>query len=30
LPKQYRDADRGELTRRANELLMLTRQSGEG
>src|SRR5579864_8222878 len=30
LPKQYRDADRGELTRRANELLVLTRQSGEG
>jgi hypothetical protein len=30
LPKKYRDADRGELTRRANELLLLTRQSGEG
>src|SRR5580765_5031134 len=30
LPKKYHDADRGELTRRANELLMLTRQSGEG
>jgi len=30
LPKQYRDADRGELIRRANELLALTRQSGEG
>jgi AAA+ superfamily predicted ATPase len=30
LPKKYRDADRGELTRRANELLVLTRQSGEG
>jgi AAA+ superfamily predicted ATPase len=30
LPKKYRDADRGELTRKANELLMLTRQSGEG
>ena len=30
LPKKYRDADRGELTRRVNELLMLTRQSGEG
>jgi AAA+ superfamily predicted ATPase len=30
LPKKYRDADRSELTRRANELLMLTGQSGEG
>jgi len=30
LPKKYRDADRGELIRRANELLMLSRQSGEG
>lgn len=30
LPKKYRDADRGELTRRANELLLLSRQSGEG
>jgi AAA+ superfamily predicted ATPase len=30
LPKKYRDADRGELTRRVNELLLLTRQSGEG
>ncbi len=30
LPKQYRDADRGELTRKANELLMFTKQTGEG
>jgi AAA+ superfamily predicted ATPase len=30
LPKKYRDADRSELTRRANELLMLSRESGEG
>jgi AAA+ superfamily predicted ATPase len=30
LPKQYRDADRSELIRRANELLLLSRQSGEG
>jgi AAA+ superfamily predicted ATPase len=30
LPKKYRDADRGELTRKANELLMFTKQSGEG
>ena len=30
LPKKYRDADRGELIRRANELLLLSRQSGEG
>jgi len=30
LPKKYRDADRSELIRRANELLMLSRQSGEG
>src|SRR5215510_12513548 len=30
LPKKYRDADRGELIRRANELLVLSRQSGEG
>jgi AAA+ superfamily predicted ATPase len=29
LPKKYRDADRGELTRKANELLMLSKQSGE-
>jgi AAA+ superfamily predicted ATPase len=29
LPKQYRDADRGELTRKANELLLLSKQSGE-
>jgi AAA+ superfamily predicted ATPase len=30
LPKKYRDADRGEMMRRANELLALSRQSGEG
>lgn len=30
LPKKYHDADRGELTRKANELLMFTKQSGEG
>jgi AAA+ superfamily predicted ATPase len=30
LPNKYRDADRSELIRRANELLVLTRQSGEG
>src|SRR5579871_5609017 len=30
LPKQYRDADRNELIRRANELLAYSRQSGEG
>jgi AAA+ superfamily predicted ATPase len=30
LPKKYHDADRGELTRKANELLMFTRQTGEG
>jgi AAA+ superfamily predicted ATPase len=30
LPKKYRDADRSEMIRRANELLMLSRQSGEG
>jgi AAA+ superfamily predicted ATPase len=29
LPKQYQDADRGELIRRANELLLLSRRSGE-
>ncbi|HEY2390678.1 MAG TPA: AAA family ATPase [Candidatus Angelobacter sp.] len=29
LPKKYQDADRGELTRRANELLMMSKQSGE-
>jgi SpoVK/Ycf46/Vps4 family AAA+-type ATPase len=30
LPKQWRDADRKELIRRANELLEYTRESGEG
>ncbi|HKF21321.1 MAG TPA: AAA family ATPase [Candidatus Angelobacter sp.] len=30
LPKQWRDADRKELIRRANELLEFTRESGEG
>jgi ATP-dependent 26S proteasome regulatory subunit len=30
LPKQWRDADRKELIRRANELLAFTRESGEG
>jgi len=30
LPKKYHDADRGELTRKANELLMFTKQTGEG
>jgi hypothetical protein len=30
LPKQYRDADRNELIRRASQLLALSRQSGEG
>ncbi|HEY6308858.1 MAG TPA: AAA family ATPase [Candidatus Angelobacter sp.] len=30
LPKQWRDADRKELIRRANELLEFSRQSGEG
>jgi AAA+ superfamily predicted ATPase len=30
LPQRYRDADRGELIQRANELLMMSRQSGEG
>lgn len=29
LPKQYRDVDRADLIHRANELLVLTRQSGE-
>ena len=30
LPRQWRDADRKELIRRANELLAFTRESGEG
>jgi AAA+ superfamily predicted ATPase len=30
LPKQWRDADRKELIRRANELLEFSRESGEG
>jgi SpoVK/Ycf46/Vps4 family AAA+-type ATPase len=30
LPKQWRDADRKELIRRANELVAFTRESGEG
>ncbi len=30
LPKQWRDADRKELIRRANELLAFSRESGEG
>jgi AAA+ superfamily predicted ATPase len=30
LPKQWRDADRKELIRRANELVMFSRESGEG
>jgi hypothetical protein len=30
LPKQWRDADRKELIRRANELLEFNRESGEG
>lgn len=30
LPAKYRDADRSEMIRRANELLALSRQSGEG
>jgi AAA+ superfamily predicted ATPase len=30
LPKQWRDADRKELIRRANELLMYSRESGAG
>src|SRR5215471_11749767 len=30
LPKQWREADRKELIRRANELLAFTRESGEG
>jgi AAA+ superfamily predicted ATPase len=30
LPKQWRDADRKELIRRANELVEFTRESGEG
>ena len=29
LPKQYRDVDRGELIRRANELLALSRTTSE-
>ena len=30
LPKKYQEADRSELIRRTNELLMFSRQSGEG
>jgi hypothetical protein len=30
LPKQYRDVDRSELIRRANELLAMSRQTSEG
>jgi len=30
LPKQYREVDRGELIRRANELLALSRATSEG
>jgi hypothetical protein len=30
LPKQWRDADRKELIRRANELTAFSRESGEG
>src|SRR5262245_2937363 len=30
LPKQWRDAHRKELIRRANELVMYSRESGEG